>query len=54
MSKMTPQVLKMTVAVHEKYWQDQRKYLYNYKQAYETDFWEDSETYGLSDRDWET
>ena len=49
MSKMTPQVLKMTVAVHEKYWQDQRKYLYNYKQAYETDFWEDSETYGLGD-----
>jgi hypothetical protein len=49
MSKMTPQILKMTVDVHEKYWREQRKHLYNYKQAYETDFWEDSETYGLGD-----
>jgi len=49
MAKMTPQILKMTVDVHEKYWKEQRKYLYNYKQAYETDFWEDSETYGLGD-----
>ena len=49
MSKMTPQILKMTCDVHEKYWKNQRKHLYNYKQAYETDFWEDSETYGLGD-----
>ena len=39
----------MTCDVHEKYWKNQRKHLYNYKQAYETDFWEDSETYGLGD-----
>ena len=44
----------MVCDVHDNYWTDHRKDLYAYKQAYETDFWDKSETYGMSDRDWET
>ena len=39
----------MVCDVHDNYWTDHRKDLYAYKQAYETDFWDKSETYGMGD-----
>ena len=47
--KMTPKILKMTCDVHDKYWKDKRRCLYNYKQAYETEFWDDGDQNGLGD-----
>ena len=47
--KMTPKILKMTCDVHDKYWKDKRRHLYNYKQAYETEFWDDGDQNGLGD-----
>ena len=46
---LKPQTLKTICDVHDKYWTDKRKDLYCYKQAYETDFWDKSETYGMGD-----
>ena len=46
---MTPKILKMTCDVHDKYWKDKRRHLYNYKQAYETEFWDDGDQNGLGD-----
>ena len=46
---LTPQTLKTICEVHDKYWTDKRKDLYRFKQAYETEFWDKSETYGMGD-----
>ena len=46
---MKPSQLKTVCDVHDKYWTDHRKDLYCYKQAYETDFWDKSATYGMGD-----
>jgi len=49
MPAMTPDTLKTICEVHDKYWEDKRRDLYAYKQCYETDFWDKSETYGMGD-----
>jgi len=46
---MTPDTLKTICDVHDKYWEDKRRDLFAYKQCYETDFWDKSETYGMGD-----
>ena len=46
---MNPQKLKMVCEVHDKYWTEKRRDLFAYKQAYETEFWDKSETYGMGD-----
>jgi len=46
---LTPQTLKTMCEVHDKYWTDKRRDLFAYKQAYETEFWDKSETYGMGD-----
>ena len=49
MPHITPDTLKTICDVHDKYWEDKRRDLYSYKQCYETDFWDKSETYGMGD-----
>jgi hypothetical protein len=49
MPNMTPDTLKTICDVHDKYWEDKRRDLFAYKQCYETDFWDKSETYGMGD-----
>ena len=49
MPHLTPQTLRTICEHHDKYWEDKRRDLYAYKQCYETDFWDKSETYGMGD-----
>ena len=46
---LKPKTLKAICAVHDRYWTDKRRDLYRYKQAYETEFWDKSETFGMGD-----
>ena len=45
----TAQTMRAICEHHDDYWHDKRRELYTYKQAYETEFWDKSETHGMGD-----
>ena len=49
MPHITPETLRTICDHHDAYWEDKRRDLFSYKQCYETDFWDKSETMGMGD-----
>ena len=45
----TAQTMRAICEHHDDYWHDKRRELFTYKQAYETEFWDKSETHGMGD-----